>query len=97
MATAKRYTDPREYIKFMLEHFRFERYFYLFATIISLVLLFYCVIILLKDPSKSIKSATTLLAPGGLIAGACYRILKIWNDCFKIVKDYLNRPLNDIQ
>lgn len=94
MATLqKRYIDPREHIQFLLEKFKVERILYLSATIISLGLLFYCAFVLLKDPEKNLKSALALLAPGGLITAACYRILKIWNDCLKIIQNYLNRPL----
>ncbi|RAJ10671.1 hypothetical protein LX64_00277 [Chitinophaga skermanii] len=89
--------DPREYIKFMLDHFKFERFFYLGATVISLGLLVYCAAILLKDGKEdkpAFKSALALLAPTGLITGACFRILKIWNDCFKVIAGYLNQHQN---
>jgi len=87
----KTYKDPREYIDFMLKKFVVDRYFYLSATLISLGVLIYGFTLLIVDP-KNIKTALAMLAPSGLITMCCYRILKFWNDCYKIIKDYLNRP-----
>ena len=90
MATsASSNSDPREYIDFMLKRFKLERYFYTIATIISIALLLYCAIILIN--SKEYTSALALLAPGGTIAFACSRLLKMWTDCIKIVARFLDR------
>lgn len=79
--------DPREYIDFLLTKLKIERYFYVVATGASVALLFYCVVILLE--AKDYKSALILFAPCGAVTLCCGRILKIWNDCMKIIIDYL--------
>jgi hypothetical protein len=93
MNPPKKYKDPREYIEFMLKLFKPERYFYLGATILSLAALFYGFYILIGD-SKNVKTALAMLAPTGLITMSCYRILKFWNDCLKMIRDFLNKPDN---
>jgi hypothetical protein len=88
-AETKLSKDPREYITFLMASFKIDRYFYFIATIASLGLLFYTAIVFVNI--GNVKAVLSLLAPTGAIASSCYAILRFWNDCFKLIKDYLNK------
>lgn len=83
-----------EYLEFMLNKFRPERYVYLALTILSFLLLLYGFCVLIGNPQTT-QSALTMLAPTGLITMAIYRVVKFWNDCLKIVRDQLQNQIRN--
>ncbi|MDP4281481.1 MAG: hypothetical protein Q8867_04955 [Bacteroidota bacterium] len=81
--------NPKEAVKFLLQSFRLERYFYLGITLVSIVLLGYCVYILIQK--QDITNILVMLAPTGVITYACSRILKMWTDCLDFYKTTITK------
>lgn len=80
--------DPLKYLEFLLSKMAMDRYFYLIATGVSVLLIVYAIVMLLK--SGQITAALAVCAPAGALGVCCNKILKFWNDCLKIINTYLD-------
>jgi hypothetical protein len=74
-------------VSFLLRSFRFERFFYLLVTLLSFIVLGYCVCVMLKN--RELLNVLAMLGPTGFITLSCFRILKMWTDCLELYKMYL--------
>lgn len=90
----KDHFDVKDAMDYLLNRFRIERYIYLFATILSIVLLAILVYGLLRKGDY--KSVLIMLGPTGLITFSFSRLLKMWTDCIEILKIYMqNQSKNE--
>ena len=85
--------SPQEHIKFLLNAFKVERFVYLGGSVLSFAVIVYCLFVLMKDGHYT--TAIGLLVPGGALMFCCTNILKIWNDCYAIVREFLSNPNNE--
>lgn len=84
--------ELKQQIDFLLNRFKFERYFYLGITILSIVLLGYMIFNLVEQ--QEYGKILAMLAPTGLITISISRILKMWSDCIDLIKLYIEKNNN---
>lgn len=67
----------------LLGLFKLERFIYVIISIISLIVLFSCAILLIKE--RDLTNTVGLFGSSGAITFALGRLLKMWNDALKIL------------
>jgi hypothetical protein len=87
MAVQKQTFNLKEAIEFLLDNFKVERYVYLGATLLSILLLFIIAIIFFVN--KEYQSIFIMLGPTGLITFSFSRVLKMWSDCIELIRAYI--------
>jgi hypothetical protein len=79
----------KEVIDFLLKSFKLERYVYLTATILSIILLGILVFVLFSK--QDYVSILAMLGPAGLITFTFSRVLKMWTDCIDLIKKDISK------
>jgi uncharacterized protein YybS (DUF2232 family) len=79
----------KSFLEFLLEKFKWERRFYLFATLISLcVILFIAYRLIIAE---DYYQALSLALPAGALTYSTSRILKMWSDCVGLLKTFMSK------
>jgi hypothetical protein len=81
--------DPIKYLDFLFVNLKFDRYFYLAATGLCIIILIWCVTILVAR--GDILSAIAVCAPAGGLGMCINKIIKFWSDCLQFIVTLLGK------
>lgn len=92
-------SETKEAIDFMLQRFKPERYAYLTVTILSFLILLYCVIQYLigmgaNMGKENLAPIFGMVGSGGAVAYTASQLLRMWRDCMTLVTRSLDERTN---
>lgn len=79
----------REVLDWLIDKFKLERMVYLIATSISLVFLFVCIVLIIKEKGWTISPeiAVMLFGSTGIIGYSVNRLMRMFDQALKIIAE----------